>query len=247
MNIEGFPSQWDAQNDYPWDPSGNRYPFYEDGILKGAHTVYLHRIYMSDPEFLESIKPSLGKTRCASDKMFVMYQLINLIRNLEGCVVEVGVFQGGTAKLFTRLMPNREIHLYDTFEGIPQILNEHDIPGHMWREFRNTSAEVVAEYVGCRDRVFIHKGIFPNTFNRDDLHGRRVVFAHIDTDTYIGTKNGLEVIYPLLVNGGIVIIDDYKMENFEGIEAAVKEFLQNRTEPICQFAIYQCFIIKGTG
>ena len=49
-------------------------------------------------------------------------------------------------------------------------------------------------------------------------------FVHLDVDTYLGTKAGLETFYPLLIQNGIIIIDDYSTDDSVGIiEAYIRD------------------------
>lgn len=53
----------------------------------------------------------------------------------------------------------------------------------------------------------------------------KVALLRLDTDWYESTKAELEALFPLLVEGGILIIDDYG--DWAGSRAAVDEFFSN--------------------
>jgi len=53
----------------------------------------------------------------------------------------------------------------------------------------------------------------------------------LDTDFYESTKVELEILYPRLVNGGILIIDDYG--SWKGCRKAVDDYFKNK-----EFLIY---------
>ena len=48
----------------------------------------------------------------------------------------------------------------------------------------------------------------------------------LDTDWYESTKAELEILYPKLSNGGVLIIDDYG--HWEGARKAVDEYFSSR-------------------
>jgi O-methyltransferase len=56
----------------------------------------------------------------------------------------------------------------------------------------------------------------------------KIAILRLDTDWYASTKHELEQLYPRLVPGGIMIIDDYG--EFHGCRAAVDEYFAN--EPV---------------
>ena len=72
--------------------------------------------------------------------------------------------------------------------------------------------------------------------------GLKINFVHIDTDTYFGTKASLSIFFSLLVDGGIIVIDDYAWERCKGVTKACNEFI-NRN--LCSYSnIGNQFIIE---
>lgn len=117
-----------------------------------------------------------------------------------GCIVEFGVYKGGSAWHLARVAQaqGRELHLYDTFEGIPY---REEFDNHLVGDFNDTDYEAV-----CRAIPYakIHKGVFPETL----VDMPPIAFAHIDADQYQSVKAAIEVLGPLMVKGGSMIFDD---------------------------------------
>src|SRR4051794_33673687 len=96
-----------------------------------------------------------------------------------GAMAEVGVWRGETAALLHRLAPDREYHLFDTFEGFPG----RDLPpGTEDTRFRDTSQEAVRARVGPSPRVHLHPGYVPETLNA--VADERFAFVLLDLDLY---------------------------------------------------------------
>jgi hypothetical protein len=55
-----------------------------------------------------------------------------------------------------------------------------------------------------------------------------IALLRLDTDFYASTRQELEYLYPLVVSGGVVIIDDYGF--WQGARQAVDEFLADKPE-----------------
>lgn len=72
--------------------------------------------------------------------------------------------------------------------------------------------------------VRLIEGLFQDTIRPDGP----VALAHIDGDWYDSVKVCLEQIWPRLVVGGVVVIDDY--DDWSGCRTAVDEFLGDRTD-----------------
>ncbi len=60
--------------------------------------------------------------------------------------------------------------------------------------------------------------------------GVRFSFVHFDCDLYAPTKAALEVLWPRLSVGGIVIFDEYGMHDWPGETQAVDEFFRDSVE-----------------
>lgn len=145
--------------------------------------------------------------------------LYNEISNIptEGSLAEIGVFQGGTSKLMRLLHPIRELYCYDTFCGIQRSNPDQDY--HKNGEM-SCPLDDVKSFVGIENTHY-RIGIFPDSFTESNV---KFAFVHSDTDTYFGTKATLDIIYPLLVSGGILMFDDYNWDKCPGVKKAIEEW-----------------------
>ena len=72
------------------------------------------------------------------------------------------------------------------------------------------------------DEIKFVKGDVSKTLrNKKNLPGK-ISILRLDTDFYQSTKSELEVLYPILNTGGVLIIDDYG--HWEGARKAVDEY-----------------------
>ena len=138
----------------------------------------------------------------------------------EGNFAEGGVYKGGVAFFLAQHCKN-EVHLFDTFVGIPNAVEELD--NHLNGDFADVTFfdECLNELVR-RPTVIFHVGIFPST--AEDLDFEKFSFVHLDGDTYQTTIDGLNFFFPRMVKGGIIILDDYNWDMCPGVNKAVDEF-----------------------
>jgi hypothetical protein len=177
----------------------------------------------------------VSKNRC-----FMLYQLLNYTRNLDGDIAEVGVYKGGTAKLIVKTVPEKNVHLFDTFQGMPQICTEVDT--YKGKEFSDVSLESVKSFLADCSNVTFYPGIFPETAG--PVKNKKFSFVYIDADIYKSVKDSLEFFYSRMVKGGVILLDDYDSLACPGVKKAVCEFLSGKKEyPIITMEI-QCAIIK---
>lgn len=178
---------------------------------------------------------------------------------ISGAIVECGVFKGGSmmlAKLTHQKDPNavkREFHLFDTFAGMANPVSadvylvdgssgvethaEKDRDTHTdW--FYASLAEVQGNFRShglLDDSVFWHRGLVEDTLRDPANVPPEISILRLDTDFYESTKIELEVLYPRLVAGGVLIVDDY--DAWAGSRAAVDEYFEGRL----------CFATIGGG
>ncbi len=143
-----------------------------------------------------------------------------ITRQLTGSVAEIGVYQGGTAALLADHMPQKRIHLFDTFEGMPPTNPKFDI--HKPGDFADTSLEAVQASLKGKDNVEFWPGLFPES--AAGLTDLRFCLVHVDVDIYESTKAAIEFFWPRLVEGGIMVFDDYNAPRCPGTNKAVDEY-----------------------
>lgn len=162
-----------------------------------------------------------------------MVDAIRRIETIPGDIVECGVWRGGNIILARQLAPERTCWLYDTFDGMtPPCLKDGD---KATRQFnRKTKVGVKHSAVSLPDvrRNLDRFGALDDTklkFVAGDVretlpHTRpeRIALLRLDTDWYESTLAELQWLYPLLVTGGILIIDDYG--HWPGARRAVDEY-----------------------
>lgn len=144
-----------------------------------------------------------------------------------GSLIEVGVWRGGTGALIAsqaaRVGLRENVFLCDTFSGVVKA-GEHDsIYGGS--EHADTSVSAV-ENLLLEDLELsnfrILEGIFPDETGKE-IEEFQFRFCHIDVDVYQSTIDILDWIWPKIVHGGIVVIDDYGLRSCDGITRAVEE------------------------
>jgi hypothetical protein len=161
----------------------------------------------------------------AKKQFLVSFAKIVYTKNIPGDVCEVGVYRGGFAKEINRNFPDRKLYLFDTFQGYDQrdIEVEYEKNYNMYKigDLGMTSEELVLQIMPHREKCVIKKGYFPETF---DLPLNKFCFVNIDLDLYKPCKAALELFYPRMSQGGIILIHDYFF-SYTGAREAIDEFI----------------------
>ena len=130
----------------------------------------------------------------------------------------------------------RKLFLFDTFERLPGDGEKHE------GLFDDVTFEDVKEYLSAYPAVEFRKGFFPDTAK--GLEDRKFSFVYLDGDMYQSQKDGLDFFYPRLVQGGIIICDDYESPEWPGVKKAVEEFTAQTGVEAIHTAWWQCAIVK---
>jgi hypothetical protein len=208
--------------------------------------------------------PDLTDEECAIIDRIAPYTMtsverqITLIRavrylvahKIAGCFAECGVWRGGSSMAIALTLAQegnaeREIYLYDTFEGMPPpkdcdrtadgtlaqsyLDGDPTKGGHVWAVADIDDVRRNMAATGYRaDRVRYVKGPVEQTLPAQAPRGP-IALLRLDTDWYDSTKHELTHLFPRVCPGGIVIIDDYG--HWQGARQAVDEYFQALGRP----------------
>ena len=206
------------------------------------HTlIFPERIYEKyDSKFYEILEKTRNRCYLDSEEKYTIYSALKSIEYLDGDIAEVGVYKGGSAKILCEMKGNKQVFLFDTFEGLPKTRSDENVQ-EGW--LNNTTLESVKEYLSEYDNVFYFKGIFPKTAEK--ISDKKFSFVHLDTDTYQSTLDSLHFFWPKLTNGGRIISHDYNAINIIGIKKAFLEFFIDHPEKIIEIADSQVLVLKS--
>lgn len=179
------------------------------------------------------------------EDFYNLYQLALRTQKLPGELAELGVYRGGSAKLLSLLKGDKELHLFDTFEGMPAVRPSVDL--HRAGDFADTSLEGVQRYLSGFSRLVFYKGIFPESAKPLAAKPTQFSFVHLDADIYEPTKAGLQFFYPRMVQGGVIISHDYRNLRCPGVKKAFDEFFADKPEPVIELWKTQCLVVKLGG
>ena len=192
-------------------------------------------------EFIKEIKSDVDFAVFPYDA-YLIYSIAKTQEKLNGDMAEVGVYQGGSAKLICEAKEKRNFYLFDTFEGLPDV---SDIDTHFgekfWEknQFNNTTENSVKKFLDDYENIKIVKGLFPDSAR--NIQETKFSFVHLDVDLYKSTIDSLRYFYPRLVDGGIILIHDF---HTDGIKKAIKEFNSENDTQIIDLSGTQGLILK---
>jgi len=165
-----------------------------------------------------------------------IYQAVASCDKIAGDMAEAGVFLGGTAMVMLSASPQKRLHLFDTFEGLP-----HDEGNFKTGEWAGSIPNVKRNLAEYADRIDFHAGLFPAS--AAGLEHLRFSCVHLDLDLYDSTLAALQWFWPRMVSGGILVSHDYPLS--DGVVKAFHEFFDTRPEPFIPLSGNQCLAVKS--
>lgn len=173
-------------------------------------------------------------------EMLNIYRMVKHTEKLTGDIAEVGVYRGGSAAIMAHFKGGRQLHLFDTFEGLPEVNKEKDIleKGCMNITSEDMVKSLLNEYTGWQT----YKGIFPGTSG--PIENRTFSFVHLDTDLYDGTLQSLGFFYNRMQKGGVIMTHDYSDLLTPGVKEAFDLFFSHKPEVVVELWDTHAMVVK---
>ena len=182
--------------------------------------------WLNDVDFLSIYAGIKANTLVDIYRCYELWQIASRLKNVEACIIEVGVWRGGTATLLSKANGNfSPVYLCDTFEGVVKA-GEKDNQ-YKGGEHADTSVELVIDLLKAHhiSNYKILKGIFPDD-HADSIADSFFKICHIDVDVYQSAKDIFSWVWKRMVAGGVVIFDDYGFAACAGITQLVHELAE---------------------
>lgn len=153
------------------------------------------------------------------DRLWTLGQIARLCKRLPGDLVEMGVFTGASAAVMLREGgASQRYYGFDSFRGLSTP--DPDIDGSYWAsgDLESEKSRALRNLGGWLERVSLVEGWIPDVFS-ESVGPDAVALAHIDVDLYEPTLASLEWVSNRVVDGAIIVCDDYGFETCPGRDA----------------------------
>jgi DNA-binding transcriptional MerR regulator len=243
-------------------------------FIETAGYVLKKKSYLKKYESIPSLNIQQKKIMSITSKLTMtpiirQYALLNLLdyifrKNIKGDLVECGVWLGGNLIIFDQLKKKynskKKIYGYDTFAGMPKpTVNDKDMQK---KQFFETYKDLNQRYYSAKKlnllevkknldlnkvnlkQIKLFKGRVEDTLVKKENLPNKISLLRLDTDWFESTKVSLNQLYPKLVKGGVLIIDDYGWNL--GCKKATDNYFKRKKNKISFFRIDHeaVFLIK---
>lgn len=218
--------------------------------------------FLSDPSFraaYDDIRGSHKYDQYASPHT-IAWRLHTLVwaaksgLELEGDFVECGVFKGDMSWVIAQTVDfasfGKQFYLYDTFEGFSDKYSAaEDFPenpeflafAHAFYKDPQLYPYVCNRFALRRD-IHVIKGVVPDVLL--DNAPAKIAFLHIDLNSPAAEIGALEILFPRLTPGAILVFDDYGWKQFHKQKEAEDAFMHERGYVILELPTGQGVVVK---
>lgn len=206
-----------------------------------------------NPDAVKIIELVQSFTMTSPERINGLIEAVRYIteNRISGAVVECGVWKGGSMMAAAHMLKEmsdvqRELYLFDTYSGMSaptkkdvthfdvhaQALLDSDDPLEKEAYHCYSSLEEVQENLSLTNyppgKIHFIKGKVEDTIPAQAPE--KIALLRLDTDWYESTKHELEHLFPRLVSGGVIIIDDYGY--WKGCKEATDEYIEFNKIPL---------------
>jgi hypothetical protein len=204
-------------------------------------------------------------------RFLALYELYQMVVDLPGDVVELGVYRGASLMAFANFMEIRNmgdrhrcVFGFDNFQGFGDLDHkdgaERPDVGKKQGGFASDDFEAplrdairifdADRFIPYKARIKLIKGNIEETVPAfvAENPGVRICLLHFDADLYRPTVTALEHLWPLVVPGGVVAFDEYGIPPWEGESRAVDEFFRDKNVKLQRFSWTSnpgAYLVKG--
>lgn len=222
-------------------------------------------LYEEDCFFNEVYDAALEATGTLPDSLKRRERRYNLMQffsqtiPLEGLMVECGCWNGLSALVMCHYARRQNanfdgagFHIFDSFEGLSRPTAEDSLPGKTVAELMDKFNTVTGAFsarledvqaaLSSFPEIAYHRGWLPDTLR--GIPEAKYKFVHIDVDLYDPTRGVVEYFYPRLVEGGLIICDDYGSLAWPGARRAIDEYCLAYHVPLLSISTGQAVLWK---
>lgn len=187
-------------------------------------------------------------TKRSIARFLVKTEIFKSVLNINGSIVECGVFNGAglfswamLSEIYEPVNHTRKIIGFDTFGGFPSVTNEDNLSDYKSKkgDLRGDTLEALKESVSKHNlernlshiqKIELIQGDFMETgaeYLNNNPH-TLISLLYLDFDLYEPTMEALKHFVPRMCSGSVIAFDELNCANFPGETLAYLESLRNK-------------------
>lgn len=164
---------------------------------------------------------------CQARRLALATVALEVAQHSRAHVCEFGAYKGGSYAILRQAMPRHEIHVYDSWTGLPAPTKEDGDNALPTGKMKAT-----VEEFGLNTATLLPKplGLFHGPIDHRSTMPHKISLAFLDLSRYLATAHVLLMIHHQnrMADGGVIVANDYS-DRFPGVKLAVDKYLAKNT------------------
>lgn len=186
--------------------------------------------------------PEVYRDRQSISRLISRIDLFRKIQNIQGSIVECGVYQGNSlflnyhlSNIFDPYNFKRKIIGFDTFEGFPSVNKKKDRFGkkNYLNDVSYSGLKMISKIqdlnkpISHIPQISLIKGDACKTIPKFVRRNKHLIISllYLDFDIYEPTVIALKNLVPLMPKGAVIVFDELNDERWPGETEALKDIL----------------------
>ena len=186
----------------------NEDKYFQDGMYIENQSTFRNELTFKTT--IEKLTKKVGVNYEMDWRTYLAMEFSFYAASLEGDFVELGSGEGWIINAIMLRNPqitrNREIHLFDKFDGFEVDISIGGIKNAVHPRYP-VGAESLVKNLEIKDKVHVYTAQLPNGL--EVLANKKIAFLHIDLNAAQTEAQSLEALYPQVVPNGVILLDDY--------------------------------------
>lgn len=214
--------------------------FFGDNSATKQHVEFLlDKRFVASREFTyrdapENVANSVRQTNI-DWRIHIVTWAASKCMKIDGDFVECGVWWGWLS---------RAICYYTDFQNSTKYFHFYDSWGEKGSH-ENYQADIydqVRYRFSNYPNVLFHRGMVPNILLQGNLPDK-IAYLSLDMNGGIAERQALDILYPKVVAGGVIYIDDYGWD-YPRLRSELTDFLKDKPEELLHFPCGSSIIVK---
>lgn len=212
--------------------------FVADNLITYQHT----RGFLADPRFVRAVLDSAPRKeeRALAWRTHTLCWAADSALCLPGDFVECGTYRGYSAEVLLRYtggLPGRRFWLYDLFcptgaEGEGRAFPDHS---------PDLAAQVRTRFQPWPN-VIVTAGKVPDILAT--AAPEQIAFLHLDMNNHLAERGALDVLFPRVAAGGLIVLDDYGWTTYRAQKDAADAFMADHGLSVLELPTGQGLVVK---
>ena len=187
----------------------------------------------TDKEFNELYFKISKYTLISKQKLYCLYNISKQINKLDGSFLEIGSLKGGSGALLASNLKKKELILWDNWGGgsknnnvnkdnyfVDKIYADND-------DFLLTKNLVEKFTHQNKTKLVFKNNLFPDNKIINSIN-KNISLVHFDLYNKNAFINGIELIWPKIIDGGVFIVSAYGSISLDPLTDAVNHYCKNK-------------------